>query len=78
MVVDDHPMWRDAVARDLEAAGLTVVATAASGDEALVRRVVALDQLGEKGRARARTVERACHFRSVHLDLYGRATTILI
>jgi DNA-binding NarL/FixJ family response regulator len=49
MVVDDHPMWRDAVARDLEAAGLTVVATAATGDEALVRaratrpQVVVLD-----------------------------------
>ncbi len=28
MVVDDHPMWRDAVARDLEGAGFTVVATA--------------------------------------------------
>ncbi|NLG55902.1 MAG: response regulator transcription factor [Rhodococcus sp.] len=28
MVVDDHPMWRDAVARDLENAGFTVVATA--------------------------------------------------
>ena len=35
MVVDDHPMWRDAVARDLEAAGFTVVATAATGQEAL-------------------------------------------
>lgn len=28
MVVDDHPIWRDAVARDLEDAGFTVVATA--------------------------------------------------
>lgn len=28
MVVDDHPMWRDGVARDLEAAGFDVVATA--------------------------------------------------
>lgn len=28
MVVDDHPMWRDGVSRDLEAAGFTVVATA--------------------------------------------------
>ncbi|WP_269588708.1 response regulator [Rhodococcus maanshanensis] len=28
MVVDDHPMWRDGVARDLEAAGFAVVATA--------------------------------------------------
>ena len=37
MVVDDHPMWRDAVARDLETAGLAVVATAATGEEALSR-----------------------------------------
>jgi DNA-binding NarL/FixJ family response regulator len=49
MVVDDHPMWRDAVSRDLEAAGLEVVATAATGQEALVRaratrpQVVVLD-----------------------------------
>jgi DNA-binding NarL/FixJ family response regulator len=28
MVVDDHPIWRDAVARDLEEAGFRVVATA--------------------------------------------------
>jgi DNA-binding NarL/FixJ family response regulator len=37
MVVDDHPMWRDAVERDLAGAGIEVVATAATGDEALVR-----------------------------------------
>ena len=49
MVVDDHPMWRDAVARDLGDAGLRVVATAATGTEALTRaaatrpRVVVLD-----------------------------------
>lgn len=41
MVVDDHPMWRDAVARDLEAAGLTVVATAGDGAQA-VRRATAV------------------------------------
>jgi DNA-binding NarL/FixJ family response regulator len=28
MVVDDHPIWRDAVARDLQDAGFAVVATA--------------------------------------------------
>lgn len=28
MVVDDHPMWRDGVSRDLEAAGFIVAATA--------------------------------------------------
>jgi DNA-binding NarL/FixJ family response regulator len=37
MVVDDHPMWRDAVARDLEAAGYAVVATAGDGHEAVRR-----------------------------------------
>ena len=37
MVVDDHPMWRDAVARDLDDAGFAVVATAANGTEALNR-----------------------------------------
>ncbi|RNM17091.1 DNA-binding response regulator [Nocardioides pocheonensis] len=37
MVVDDHPMWRDAVERDLVAAGHDVVAVAADGREALAR-----------------------------------------
>lgn len=37
MVVDDHPMWRDAVARDLAESGLDVVATAGDGAEALRR-----------------------------------------
>ena len=37
MVVDDHPMWRDGVARDLTEAGLEVVATASNGSEALNR-----------------------------------------
>ncbi|MCR1781659.1 response regulator transcription factor [Nocardioides carbamazepini] len=49
MVVDDHPMWRDAVERDLDAAGFEVVAVAATGAEALARfhatrpQVVVLD-----------------------------------
>ena len=49
MVVDDHPMWRDAVERDLQAAGFDVVGVAANGDEALARfpaarpRVLVLD-----------------------------------
>ena len=37
MVVDDHPMWRDAVERDLLAAGFDVVGVAATGSEALAR-----------------------------------------
>lgn len=49
MVVDDHPMWRDAVERDLATAGFEVVAVAANGSEALARfpavrpQVVVLD-----------------------------------
>src|SRR4051812_14513037 len=49
MVVDDHPMWRDGVARDLVEGGFEVVATAADGREAINRaaacrpRVVLLD-----------------------------------
>ncbi|OIV36256.1 DNA-binding response regulator [Mangrovactinospora gilvigrisea] len=37
MVVDDHPMWRDAVARDLAEAGYEVVATAGGGKDAVRR-----------------------------------------
>ncbi|MGP3971558.1 response regulator [Streptomyces sp. 6N223] len=37
MVVDDHPMWRDAVARDLTEAGFAVVATAGDGPQAVRR-----------------------------------------
>ncbi|MGW5360038.1 response regulator [Actinopolymorpha pittospori] len=49
MVVDDHPMWRSAVAGDLQQAGFEVVAEAGAGDEALRRaeasrpQVVVLD-----------------------------------
>lgn len=39
LVVDDHPMWRDGVARDLAEAGFAVVGTAGDGVQAL--RVVA-------------------------------------
>ena len=37
MVVDDHPMWREGVARDLTEAGCTVVATAENGKDAITR-----------------------------------------
>ena len=37
MVVDDHPMWRDAVERDLQAAGFDVVGVAADGHQAIAR-----------------------------------------
>lgn len=49
LVADDHPMWRDAVARDLTEGGFSVVATAGTGAEAVRRaaatrpRVVVLD-----------------------------------
>jgi DNA-binding NarL/FixJ family response regulator len=35
VVADDHPIWRDAVERDLAAAGLRVVGTAGDGDKAV-------------------------------------------
>ena len=41
MVVDDHPIWREAVARDLADAGYDVVATAAGGQEAIRRAAAA-------------------------------------
>ena len=45
MVVDDHPMWRDAVERDLQAAGFHVVGVAANGNEALARFPAARPQV---------------------------------
>jgi DNA-binding NarL/FixJ family response regulator len=45
MVVDDHPIWRDAVERDLEGAGFDVVAVAANGHEALARFPAARPQV---------------------------------
>jgi DNA-binding NarL/FixJ family response regulator len=35
MVVDDHPMWRESVGRDLTDAGFEVVATVGEGQQAL-------------------------------------------
>jgi DNA-binding NarL/FixJ family response regulator len=35
MVVDDHPMWRDGVARDLAEAGYQVVAAVGEGSQAI-------------------------------------------
>jgi DNA-binding NarL/FixJ family response regulator len=37
VVADDHPLWRDAVARDLSEAGLSVLATASDGPGAVNR-----------------------------------------
>ena len=35
VVADDHPIWRDAVERDLAAAGITVVGVAGDGEKAV-------------------------------------------
>ena len=35
VVADDHPIWRDAVERDLVAAGMSVVGVAGDGDKAV-------------------------------------------
>ncbi len=35
VVADDHPIWREAVERDLAAAGIVVVGTAGDGDKAV-------------------------------------------
>lgn len=45
LVADDHPMWRDAVARDLQDAGLLVVATASTGAEAIRRALATRPQV---------------------------------
>ncbi|WP_179519626.1 response regulator [Nocardioides perillae] len=45
MVVDDHPMWRDAVERDLASAGFEVVAVAADGHQAIARFPAARPQV---------------------------------
>ena len=37
MIVDDHPIWREALERDLRTAGLDVVGTAGDGEQALRR-----------------------------------------
>jgi DNA-binding NarL/FixJ family response regulator len=41
MVVDDHPIWREAIERDLRAAGLDVVGAAGDGEQALRRMAAA-------------------------------------
>lgn len=45
MVVDDHPMWRDAVENDLIAAGFEVVGVASNGTDALARFPAARPQV---------------------------------
>jgi DNA-binding NarL/FixJ family response regulator len=45
MVVDDHPMWREGVARDLTEAGFEVTATASNGTEAITRATAVRPQV---------------------------------
>ncbi len=52
MVVDDHPMWRDAVGRDLDEAGFEVVATADGVQSATARAA--------KSSAASSTMKRSC------------------
>ena len=42
LVADDHPLWREALARDLEEAGLQVVGTAGDGPSAVNRTKAAV------------------------------------
>ncbi|WP_210729975.1 MULTISPECIES: response regulator transcription factor [unclassified Rhodococcus (in: high G+C Gram-positive bacteria)] len=64
MVVDDHPMWRDGVARDLDAAGFDVVATA--------------DGVGSAGR-RAQATQPAVVLMDMHLtDGNGADATVQV
>ena len=51
MVVDDHPIWRDAVARDLAEGGFTVVATADGVAAARRRAAVVHPGRGRDGHA---------------------------
>jgi DNA-binding NarL/FixJ family response regulator len=62
MVVDDHPIWREGVARDLTERGLTVVATAADADAAVriaaaTRPRVVLMDLNLDGTSGVRAIE---------------------
>jgi DNA-binding NarL/FixJ family response regulator len=62
MVVDDHPIWREGVSRDLTERGLTVVATAADADAAVriaaaTRPRVVLMDLNLDGTSGVRAIE---------------------
>jgi DNA-binding NarL/FixJ family response regulator len=62
MVVDDHPMWREGVARDLTERGLQVVATAPDADAAVriakaVRPQVVLMDLNLAGTSGVQAIE---------------------
>lgn len=86
MVVDDHPIWRDAVARDLADDGFTVVATAdgvatARGRAALVHPdVVVMDMSlsdGDGVRATAAVLEVSPGSRILVLSASGEREDVL-
>lgn len=86
MVVDDHPIWRDAVARDLTEDGFTVVATA-DGVAAARRRaavvrpdVVVMDMAltdGDGARGTAEVLEVSPHSRVLVLSASGERDDVL-
>jgi len=53
VVADDHPMWRDAVARDLADGGFVIVGTASDGPSA-IRRTLATTASSSSGMPSAR------------------------
>lgn len=86
MVVDDHPMWREAVTRDLASAGFNVVAAAADGAEALEKfpqanpDVVVLDlQIPEPNgiRVTAEVTQRDPSVRVLVLSASGESADVL-
>jgi len=86
MVVDDHPMWREAVTRDLASAGFDVVAAAADGAEALEKfpqanpDVVVLDlQIPEPNgiRVTAEVTQRDPSVRVLVLSASGESADVL-
>ncbi|MGX7823784.1 response regulator [Actinokineospora sp. 24-640] len=86
MVVDDHPMWRDGVARDLAERGFDVRATASGAAQAVriagtVRPQVVLMDLnlaGESGvRAIARITAEAPEVRVLVLSASGEHSDVL-
>lgn len=86
MVVDDHPIWRDAVARDLADNGFEVVATAdgvatAQRRAALVRPDVVLMDMqladGDGAQATAKVLEASPSTRVLVLSASGERDDVL-
>jgi DNA-binding NarL/FixJ family response regulator len=65
LVVDDHPIWREAISRDLDEAGFEVVGTASDGEQAIriataTRPVVVLLDLRLPGRTGVEVARALC------------------